>query len=79
MIDLLYNTVSLALWVPFNEGWGQFDALKAAEFIRKRDDTRPIDHASGWYDQGGGDIKVFTGISGRITTNSRPRSSGPSA
>ena len=57
MIDLLYNTVSLALWVHFNEGWGQFDALKAAEFIRKRDDTRPIDHASGWYDQGGGDIK----------------------
>ena len=57
MIDLLYNIVSLALWVPFNEGWGQFDALKAAEFIRKRDDTRPIDHASGWYDQGGGDIK----------------------
>lgn len=57
MIDLLYNTVSLALWVPFNEGWGQFDALKATEFIRKRDDTRPIDHASGWYDQGGGDIK----------------------
>lgn len=57
MIDLLYNTVSLAMWVPFNEGWGQFDALKAAEFIRKRDDTRPIDHASGWYDQGGGDIK----------------------
>lgn len=57
MIDLLYNTVSLALWAPFNEGWGQFDALKAAEFIRKRDDTRPIDHASGWYDQGGGDIK----------------------
>ena len=57
MIDLLYNTVSLALWVPFNEGWGQFDALKAVEFIRKRDDTRPIDHASGWYDQGGGDIK----------------------
>ena len=57
MIDLLYNTVSLAMWVPFNEGWGQFDALKATEFIRERDDTRPIDHASGWYDQGGGDIK----------------------
>ena len=27
-VDLLYNTVSLALWVPFNEGWGQFDAIK---------------------------------------------------
>lgn len=57
MVDLLYNTVSLAMWVPFNEGWGQFDALKATEFIRERDNTRPIDHASGWYDQGGGDIK----------------------
>ena len=57
MVDLLYNTVSLAMWVPFNEGWGQFDALKATEFIRERDHTRPIDHASGWYDQGGGDIK----------------------
>lgn len=57
LIDLLYNTVSLAMWVPFNEGWGQFDALKAVDFIRERDSTRPIDHASGWYDQGGGDIK----------------------
>ena len=57
MIDLLYNIVSLALWVPFNEGWGQFDALKAVQAIRRRDETRTIDHASGWYDQGGGDIK----------------------
>ena len=30
-VDLLYNTVSLALWVPFNEGWGQFDAIKISE------------------------------------------------
>ena len=57
LTDLLYNTVSLAMWVPFNEGWGQFDAIKAAEFIRQRDPTRTVDHASGWYDQGGGDIK----------------------
>ena len=28
-VDLLYNTVSLAVWVPFNEGWGQFDSLLA--------------------------------------------------
>ena len=57
MVDLLYNTVSINVWVPFNEGWGQFDALKAVEFIRKRDTTRLIDHASGWHDQGGGDFK----------------------
>ena len=59
MIDLLYNCVSLALWVPFNEGWGQFDALKACRFFREKDPTRPIDHASGWHDQGGGDINSF--------------------
>lgn len=57
LVELLYNTVSLAMWVPFNEGWGQFDALKAVQAIRRRDETRTIDHASGWYDQGGGDIK----------------------
>ncbi|HQC55214.1 MAG TPA: glycoside hydrolase family 2 TIM barrel-domain containing protein [Clostridia bacterium] len=56
-IKLLYNTVSLALWVPFNESWGQFDALKVTDWVRTLDNTRPIDHASGWLDQGGGDFK----------------------
>lgn len=57
MIDLLYNTVSLYCWVPFNEAWGQFDALRICAYVRKLDDTRVIDHASGWYDQGGGDVQ----------------------
>jgi len=56
MVSLLYNCVSLGMWVPFNEAWGQFDANKATDFIRERDQSRPIDHASGWYDQGGGDV-----------------------
>ncbi len=56
LIDVLYNTVSIAVWVPFNEGWGQFDSLKAVDFIKERDTTRIIDHASGWHDQGGGDL-----------------------
>ena len=43
-------------WVPFNEGWGQFDAVAAVEEIRALDDTRLVDEASGWYDQGGGDV-----------------------
>src|SRR5690606_4046263 len=25
-VDLLRNTPSVVVWVPFNEGWGQFDA-----------------------------------------------------
>lgn len=57
MIALLYNTVSLYCWVPFNEAWGQFDALKICTYVRNLDDSRVVDHASGWYDQGGGDIQ----------------------
>ena len=56
-VDLLYNCVCLGLWVPFNEGWGQFDALAVTDRLRALDPTRPIDHASGWHDQGGGDLK----------------------
>ncbi len=55
-VQLLQNTVSLAVWVPFNEGWGQFDAIRLCQALRKMDPTRLIDHASGWHDQGGGDF-----------------------
>lgn len=57
MVAQLYNCVSIATWVVFNEGWGQFDANAMAEYARSLDTTRPIDHASGWHDQGGGDIR----------------------
>nr|WP_237688435.1 sugar-binding domain-containing protein [Arthrobacter jiangjiafuii] len=56
-VDLLRNAASIAVWVPFNEGWGQFDANAAADLLRGLDPTRSIDHASGWHDQGGGDLK----------------------
>lgn len=53
----LYNVPSLAVWVPFNEGWGQFDAARIAKLIKEKDPTRPVDHASGWFDQKGGDFR----------------------
>jgi len=55
----LYNCPCIALWVPFNEGWGQFDALEATRTLRTLDPTRLVDHASGWHDQGGGDLKSY--------------------
>jgi hypothetical protein len=55
-VDLLRSVTSLAVWVPFNEGWGQFDANDIATEVRALDPTRAIDHASGWWDQGGGDL-----------------------
>jgi beta-galactosidase/beta-glucuronidase len=57
LIDYLYNFTCIGMWVPFNEGWGQFDAKATAEWLSDYDPTRPVDHASGWYDQGGGDCK----------------------
>ncbi|WP_125144341.1 glycoside hydrolase family 2 protein [Clostridium transplantifaecale] len=56
MVRTLYNYPSIAVWVPFNEGWGQFDAPKATERIRRIDNTRLINEACGWFDQRGGDM-----------------------
>ncbi len=57
MVGVLRDTVCISTWVPFNEGWGQFDAAAAAALLWEMDPTRPVDHASGWHDQGAGDYK----------------------
>lgn len=57
MVTVLYNCPCIAMWVPFNEGWGQFDAARMCEVIRGIDDTRTIDHASGWHDQRTGELQ----------------------
>ena len=56
MVNQLYNHPSIAVWVPFNEGWGQFDANIATNKIRKLDSTRLVNEACGWFDQNGGDM-----------------------
>ncbi len=56
MIDHLYNHPCIAAWVPFNESWGQFHAKEVAQWVKSYDPTRLVDHASGWFDQGGGDF-----------------------
>lgn len=57
MVQQLYNCPCVAMWVPFNEGWGQFDSTKIHDFIRSIDKTRTVDPASGWHDQGAGFIR----------------------
>ena len=52
ILESLYNTVSVAVWVPFNEGWGQFESEAVTAFIDSVDPTRIIDSVSGWHDQG---------------------------
>lgn len=55
-IDLLYNSPSVLVWVLFNEGWGQFDSKRVYDLVQKKDSSRLIDHASGWFDQNQGDF-----------------------
>ena len=53
-------------WVLFNESWGQFDSANATQMAWDLDPSRPVVSASGWYDQGAGDIRgihnYFRGI-----------------
>lgn len=56
LIDTHYNSVSICLWTPFNEAWGQFDAYNVWKELSGYDPTRHYDHASGWQDVGGGDL-----------------------
>lgn len=53
VVDTLYNCPCIALWTPFNEGWGQFDSVKVTKYLRTLDNSRIIDSTSGWSDQGG--------------------------
>lgn len=65
-VRLLGNAPSVVVWVPFNEGWGQFEALDAVDRLRALDPDRVIDHASGWHDQGGGDLRSLHAYFRRI-------------
>jgi beta-galactosidase/beta-glucuronidase len=56
MIHNLYNHPSIIMWVPFNEGWGQFDTKRVVQLVQEMDHNRLVDDASGWTDHGVGNI-----------------------
>ena len=56
-IRLLKGHPSICTWVIFNEGWGQFQTEELTRIAREEDPDRLIDPASGWFDQGGGDLQ----------------------
>ena len=56
MIDGRGNHPCIVMWVPFNEGWGQFDTQRIVGLVRKHDPTRLVDCASGWNDMHVGDV-----------------------
>jgi len=56
LIETKFNHPSIIIWVPFNEGWGQFETGRITGFIREKDPTRLVSSASGWTDRGTGNI-----------------------
>jgi beta-galactosidase/beta-glucuronidase len=54
LVDSMYNVPSIAIWVLFNEAWGQYDAKRLSQWLSDYDNSRLVDHASGWFDQGAG-------------------------
>jgi len=56
LIRSRYNHPSIIVWVPFNEGWGQYKTEIITDLIKKTDPTRLVNSASGWSDRGTGDI-----------------------
>ncbi len=56
IIEAFRNHPSIVMWVPFNEGWGQFDTPRVVDMIRKLDPSRLVDNASGWTDRKVGDV-----------------------
>ena len=56
MIAAFFNHPSIVMWVPYNEGWGQWDTARITERIKTIDQTRLVNSASGWTDRGTGDV-----------------------
>ena len=56
IMETLQNSPSIVMWVPFNEGWGQFDTEEVVAWTMEKDPTRLCDCASGWSDRPCGSV-----------------------
>lgn len=50
------NHPCIVMWVPYNEGWGQWETARVVKQIKQLDSSRLVDDASGWTDRGVGDV-----------------------
>lgn len=42
------NHPSIAAWIVFNSGWGQYDTVRIMDRVRDLDPTRPVTTVAGW-------------------------------
>ncbi len=59
IIDQLWNHPSIVLWMPFNEGWGQFRTKEIIPWVQDVDSTRLVGGPSGGNDFGTGDTRDY--------------------
>lgn len=55
----LMGNPSVIMWVPFNEGWGQFDTARITKLVKDLDPSRLVNGTSGWADRGVSDVYDF--------------------
>ena len=56
LIDTFSFFPSIVMWVPFNEGWGQYDTARISEWVENRDPSRLVNAISGWTDRDVGHV-----------------------
>jgi hypothetical protein len=56
VLDACHHFPCIVMWVPFNEGWGQYDTARIAAWVKDYDPSRLVNSASGWTDRGVGDV-----------------------
>jgi hypothetical protein len=56
MVEGRFNHPSIIVWVLFNEGWGQYDTERLAQWLKSSDPSRLVDNSSGWTDKRAGDL-----------------------
>jgi len=56
LIDTFDVYPCIVMWVPFNEGWGQYDTPRIVKWTNELDPTRLVDCASGWSDRSCGSV-----------------------
>ena len=56
LVNNRFNHPSIVMWVPYNEGWGQWDTPRIVDLVRSWDPTRLVNNASGWTDRHVGDV-----------------------
>lgn len=59
MIDARRFFQCIVMWVPFNEGWGQYKTVEVTNWVKQYDPSRLVNNASGWNDYPAGDVIDF--------------------